>query len=167
MEGNEFNRLLHSLRTDGRAIEVLYNFYYGRIVQHLSYYYGKELSEDAAQNFFTHLFDIAENLGYINSPTAWVYKCCENIAKRKLTYESRYAPLYGEAANRAALSDEELYGDLYSEIIKLDEVSQKIVKMIYWDGYSQREIADILKLNAATIRKKHSRAIKKLKILLK
>lgn len=35
--------------------------------------------------------------------------------------------------------------------------------MIYWEGYNQKEIADILKLNPATVRKKHSRALKFLK----
>lgn len=56
----------------------------------------------------------------------------------------------------------EVYGNLYDKIKKLDEESQKIIRMHYWEGYNFSEISKILCLKAVTVRQKHNRAIKKL-----
>ena len=44
-----------------------------------------------------------------------------------------------------------------------NEEDRKIIYYIYWLGYNSNEISKILGINRATIRKRHSRIIKKLK----
>lgn len=164
MDAKEFNRHLQNLHKEEKAIEKLYNFYYRRIILFLSPKCGYSLASDVAQDFFIHLTESTSVPKYVEHPTAWVYRCCENIAKRKITYESRYVSLSQDFADKAnGLSYDELYGDIYQEIKKLDDDSQTIIRMYYWEGYNQEEIANILNIKAATVRKKHSRAIKKLK----
>lgn len=166
MEATEFNRLLKRMHSDVHSLEKLYNYYYPRIIGYLSPKYGKELAEDSAQEFFLHLIDIAANQAYIKMPTSWMYACAENAAKRRIQYESRYTNLPDDIPDKKIISKEEEFGDLYGAIKNLDEISQKIIKLYYWDGYNQYEIAELLKLKPATVRKKHSRAVKKIKKLL-
>lgn len=163
MDAREFNRLLKSIAIDKSSIEKLYMYYYPRIVLHLSNTYGKVLAEDAAQDFFIRLTYVAQKQNYINSPTSWIYTCADNIAKRKITYESRYTYLKNESAVKTEITNEEIFGELYEAVEKLDTVSQKILKLYYFEGYNQNEIADKLEIKQATIRQKHSRAIKKIK----
>lgn len=93
MEAAEFNRLLKRINKDGAAIEMLYRTYYSAIINKLSFTYGKEVAEESAQEFFLKLFEIAKTQQRVNSPTSWVYTCCENIAKRKICNESRFGRL--------------------------------------------------------------------------
>ena len=163
MTANTFNRLLHRIHKDSRAIEKIYLFYNSKIILHLSYSYGREIAEECAQEFFVKLIEIADRQAYINYPTTWVYKCCENIAKRKIQKEIITVEINDETDSRLAFIEREYFGDLYSELEKLDVQSRNILIMIYWEGYSQEEIARMLKLKPATVRKKHSRALKQLK----
>lgn len=61
------------------------------------------------------------------------------------------------------MSEQERYGDLYEELQKLDDESRSIIEKVYWEGYSQKEVADILGIKYSTVRQKHSRAVKRLK----
>lgn len=162
MEAAEFNRLLKRIKNDGTAIEKLYRAYYSAIINKLSFTYGREIAEESAQEFFLKLFEIADTQQRVNSPTSWVYTCCENIAKRKIYNESRFGRLE-ESAERSAPSEQELYGDLYGELQKLDEESRFIIEKVYWEGYSQKEVAEMTGLKHSTVRQKHARAVKRLK----
>lgn len=162
MEAAEFNRLLKRINKDGAAIEKLYRTYYCAIVNKLSFTYGREIAEESAQEFFLKLFDVAKTQGRVNSPAAWVHTCCENIARRKISKENRLLSL-DENAEKATLGNQEVYGDLYEELKNLDDGSRAIIEMVYWEGYSQKEVAEILKINYSTVRQKHSRAVKRLK----
>lgn len=166
MEAFEFNYHLKNLKANSNSIEKLYNFYYCRIIQHLGKTYGYEIAKDAAQEFFIKLINVSEKQGYVFNPTSWVYACCENIAKRKLYYESRFIPTGDIRVEEEFTCEEQLYGDLYAVMKNLDDDSQSIIKLFYWEGYNLKEISQILGIKPATIRKKHSRAIKKMKKLI-
>lgn len=161
MNESEFNRLLSSVRTSVRALEKLHGYYYGRIVYHIAQRYGKPFAEDVAQDFFLWLLK-SENLPRVKNPTTWVYLQCDSIAKRKVTYESRYA--YGEVE---IVSEEELpevlFGDVYQAMKDLDATERRIVELYYWEGYSLKEIAPKVGLEYAAVRQKHKRLLAKLK----
>lgn len=160
----EFNFLLKTLHSNSHSIEVLYNYYYSRIILHIKKKYGRVLAEDVAQEFFNGLLD-EKTFPKVAHSTAWVYSRCENIAKRKVGNESKY--LYtgeiAETAEEDTLYKEEMYGDLYYAIKQLSDVEQVIVEMYYWEGYKLKEIAKALDMQYATVKQKHKRIIKKLK----
>ncbi len=160
----EFNLLLKTLRTSERALEKLYNFYYGKIIYHIGKKYGRTFAEDIAQDFFNSLLE-KEKFGYVANPTTWVYLNCDSLAKRKVKYDSRYAysDLNQIIAEVDVLTKEELYGDLYYAIKQLDKTEQEIVDLYYWEGYKLKEIAAILNLRYDAVRQRHKRIIKKLK----
>lgn len=166
MEVLVFNHHLKNLKKSSYSLEKLYEFYYCRIIQHLKSRYGYELAKDVAQEFFINLLNVSEKQHFVTNPTAWVYACCENIAKRKVHYESRYVLTDENLSSSDFKIEEELYGDLYVVIKALDDESQKIIKLFYWEGYNLKEISHIMGIKPATIRQKHSRVIKKMKKML-
>ena len=162
----EFNYHLRNIKESDESIEKLYDFYYSRIIHHFENLYGYELSRDIAQEFFIKLITVSEKQGFVSYPTAWVYACCENIAKRKISCESKYVLSDVDSFDAKCEIEEVWTGDILYAIRQLDDVSQRILKLFYWEGYNQVEISRIIGINPATIRKKHSRAIKKIKKLL-
>lgn len=167
MDSYKFNRLLRHLIKDPYAIEELYSYYYPRIVFLIGKKYGETLAEDVAQEFFLQLIKTGEKQDYIEFPTSWVYKCAENIAKRKLSDDTKYSySNYSHlSAEVAAARNEDPIGKLFAKEI-LDTLSDReyqIIYLFYWDGYNQREIANMLNLTPSNVRQIHSRAIKKIR----
>ncbi|PPH70983.1 sigma-70 family RNA polymerase sigma factor [Rathayibacter sp. AY1D4] len=48
--------------------------------------------------------------------------------------------------------------DVRAAIAQLKPVDQEIITLVYWDGFSLAEAAEILSLRAATVRSRHARA---------
>ena len=167
MNEMEFNMLLASVRTNPRALEKIFGFYFPKIVYHIAKKYGRTLAEDVAQEFFASLL-ARDSFEHVKYPTTWVYLNCESIAKRKISYDSRYTALQddGFCGQDEEVVRQEMYGDLYQAICDLDETERRIIDMHYWEGYKLVEIADILNLPPNTIRQKHKRLLKKIKKLL-
>ena len=168
VDKKEFNIHLKKLKTSGESIEELYKYYYKRIVLHIGCKFSEDIAEDVAQEFFNNLVNAKNEYEYVEFPTAWVYKCSENIAKRKLQKENIYAELTEEIACEEVADEDmkygdELYGDLTLAIKSLDKLTQEIIKMVYVQGYSKVEVAEILNIKESTIRQKHRRGIKKIK----
>lgn len=165
MEARSFNRLLKSIKNDENSFNELYRFYARRIVYRLSLTYGRELAEDVAHDFFLKLIMPDHEYQYIDRPTSWVYACCDNIAKTKIKSEFKYVPL--DASIECPCIDDLVPPDLQSAFNELDEITCKILKLYYWEGYNLEEISEMLNIKYATVRKKHSRAKAKLKKFLK
>lgn len=162
MDKRIFNKYLQNL-DDFASFEGLYKYYFKRIVFHLSRTYGMQVAEDSAQIFFSNLKTIAVRQDYIENPTSWIYKCCENVAKRLISKENKYEEIGENVACDSQFDERELYGELYGGIKSLDEVSQKIILMYYWEGYGLYEISDLLNINYNTVKQKHRRALKKMR----
>lgn len=163
METYKFNYIIKNIHKV-KAFDALYDFFYRRIVFHLKYIYGDALAQEVAQDFFLQLIH-KENIGseYIEYPASWVYKCCENLAKKKLAKEKNERISAPELLLEYEQQFEiEVYGDLYDTIKSLEGDSQKIIRMYYWEGYNFKEISAIMHIKAGTIRQKHSRALKKI-----
>ena len=169
MTPSEFNRLLSRIKKDEKALEKIYDFYYPRIILHIKTKYKDISGEDVAQEFFLNLIN-TRKFNYILKPSLWVYTSCDNIAKKYLI-ESVAADLeYIQVEdNSIAIIEETIIDENIKKIFKIlkDDVSKKIFYMYYWQGYNLREIAELLDINASTIKQKHTRGIKKIKEKLK
>lgn len=168
MTSREFNRHLNRITTDEKSLERIYDYYYGRIILHIesNFSRGENFASDVAQEFFLYLVN-GKPKPHVDFPTAWVYKCCNNIALKILKSQDVFAELNENALVETSVPLEtSVYGEFETLIKDLDETTQKIIKLLYIDDYSLKEIAKILGLRYGTVRQKHSRAIKKLKNLL-
>lgn len=165
MDSKEFNKLLKIITTDEKALETLYNYYYKRIIYHFHNNYGRELAEDAAQNFFINLLKKTNEYSYISYPTSWVYKCCQNILNRLIRKENNFIELNETIAATENFEFDyiTIFADLYESIEHVDDISKKIIVLFHWEGYSLKEIASILELKYPTVRQKYRRALIKCK----
>ena len=163
MNENKFNKLIKRIR-NARAFNVLYNFYYSRIVNHIYFKFrNKDLGEEVAQEFFAKL--LRRKVDYIRNPTSWVYTVCDNIAKDFLTAEKEYNLAYTERETLTpdAAFEKLIYGEYKEKLDSLEEETRKIVVMYSYEGYSLKEISEITGINYSTVRQKYSRGLKKLK----
>ena len=163
MDSKRFNRLLKTLKKRSRSFDVLYEYYLYRIVYHITRYVGSDrVAEDVAHEFFTQL--LASDKTYeVEYPTTWVYRVCERIAVRMLKREDKefdlpdttetdcFAHIVLESEVRDALND------------RLDPQAREIVYLRYWEGYTLKEIADMMKLEYENAKKICQRAMKTLK----
>ncbi len=163
MDSKRFNRLLKTLKKRSRSFDVLYEYYLHRIVYHITRYVGSDrVAEDVAHEFFTQL--LASDKTYeVEYPTTWVYRVCERIAVRMLKREDKefdlpdttetdcFAHIVLESEVRDALND------------RLDPQAREIVYLRYWEGYTLKEIADMMKLEYENAKKICQRAMKTLK----
>jgi len=106
---------------------------------------------------------------------SWIFTILSNICKKRLKKASR-ENTYLENMNsekeiyektRMEESDYGLALDVRNAFFILSEEEQLIVGLSVFGGYNSSEIADMLKLNANTVRSKRSRALSKMECILK
>ncbi len=163
MEAYIFNALLDKIHNDPDALKALYSYYYSRIILHLQKQFNHYIAEEAAQQFFLQLMTNNKEYPYIQYPTSWVYTCCNNIAKRLISKDSRNFPLIDTMPDKEMISIEEIFGDLYYLVSQQDSIAQEILKLHFIEGYNLKEIANMLNISYANIRQKYSRTLKKMK----
>lgn len=162
----KFNNLIKKIHKDENAFCTIYDFYYKRLVGVLSKKYNREIVEDCVQEFFYSLVKNHIDHGYIKNPTSWMFVCCINLIKTKLRQDTRYEHVIAMLPTTEEFLKEESNSELFFAIQQLDKRSQDIIVYYYFYGYSLREIADILNVNYALVRKAHTRILKKLKKFL-
>lgn len=167
MEKRRFNRLLKKIKRDEKAFDAIYDFYYKRIVYHLSRNYGKELAEDIAHEFFLKLIKNNKEYNKIEKPTSWVYRCCENLAKTAIKKKSYNMPIEDNAVKSNFDFANIRNAEIRETISALDEISKKIVYLHYWEGYAFSEVAEIVGLSYDAVRQRHKRLKKYLSKVLK
>lgn len=163
MNKREFRKLILRINQDERAFEKFYNYYFGKLVYPLRIKYGKTLAEDAVQEFFLKLIKNPQLASDVEYPNAWMFTCCENIAKRKIAKESKYALTPYEPQEKVVFPIKVEYIDLYERINELSEEERELIYKLYWKDYSQEEVAKEMGIKSGTLRQRHSRILKKLK----
>lgn len=167
MNAFRFNSLLRKLNNDTGAFEQIYSEYYPVVVLHIQRCYGNlVVAEDIAQDLFLKLLNITPN-DTIKYPTAWLFKLAENIAVDEIRKHTCEAPLKDIVPAPFNIDVLIQNADLKTYFLSLDETSQKILYMFYWEGYSFKEIAIELNLKYSSLRVKVFRAYSKLKNKMK
>lgn len=62
--------------------------------------------------------------------------------------------------------DDSLTTEVRTLIDRLDDVDQEIIRLVYWDGFTLIQAAEILDMRPATVRSRHARARAKLRTWL-
>ncbi len=163
MNANKFNKLFRKLNTDVKAFEQLYNEFYPKIVFHLRRCFGNQISaEEIAQELFLKLLKL-EQKETINNPTAWLFTLAENLAKNTLDKIYFDLPLHPTFPAPFDIDSLILSEDMKKYLSALDKTSQTILYMHFWEGYSFKEISDVLGIEYVNLRKRVSRAYAELK----
>lgn len=160
MNVSEFNRCLKNASTDCDSFDKLYTYFFKRIVFHLQKF-GQTIAEDATQDFFTNIRVHLGEYTYIDNPTAWIYKCADNVALKLLDKDKRYAESF--SLEEPAADAEDLYGDLYSAIKTLNVTERTLITLRYWKGYTLKYAAKILSIDYNRSKQVFARALQKIK----
>lgn len=161
MNTSRFNYLIKNLSKSESLFSELYSYYYPKIRIHLyRKFRNKQLSEDIAQDFFIKIFDM-EIEEPIETPTAWVFRVCDNLAKNQLIKQKNECPL-SDVTVAAAVDDYErfLYGGYIDLLNRLDAETRELIIKHVFEGYSWRELAREMNVSYAAIRKRYSRGLK-------
>lgn len=112
-----------------------------------------EDAEDAVQDAFLKLIQKKPHFKSSEHEKAWLLRVTINISKNMLKSASR---------NNLPVTEEILFSDEKSELItvvmSLPERYRTVIHLYYYEGYSIKETAAILKLPAATVGTRLARA---------
>ena len=148
--------------TAGRLSELF--ALYGDDVYRFAYSFTRHAAdaEDVCQSVFCRLAEGRTELEP-GKEKAWLLACTANACKNRFRFLKRWASLPLEAAadvpdgtNRAVLE----------AVLSLPEKYRAPVHLYYYEGYSQKEIADILGLSLTAVQTRMQRARAMLKEVL-
>lgn len=167
MNAQKFNDLLKRMKYDKNAVEEFYNAFYLSIKAHVQYRFGKLVNpEDMAHDVFMKLYTM-ETPSYVEAPAKWLGKFTDNFVIDKIRVSHPELELLESHPSDFDLEKTIVKFDLKNAISRLDQVSQKIIYLNYWERYSLKEVAVILKMSYGNVRQIASRAYKELRPYLK
>ena len=122
---------------------------------------NKDDAEDAVQEAFMKLIYKEPTFNDETHEKAWLLRVTINISKNMLKSSYRRSDLYDEPQYTESSTDEVL-----PYVLKLNERYRTVIHLYYYEDYSIKEIASILKIPAATVGTRLARGKKLLKNML-
>lgn len=160
-------------RKDKEAFAKLYLKHFDSIYRYIFFRVGqdRELAEDLTQDVFYKAWEKIHSLGKkgINI-RAWIFRIAHNLvidhyrSDKSNVRLKEYLPDDKDTYKEALKIIEK--DELIKAIDKLSDVQKEIVIMKFIEGFSNKEISQVLKKKEDAIRAIQSRAFKNLKILL-
>ena len=119
-------------------------------------------ADDIVQEALFRLLERSEPFENEAHVKYWLIRVTLNLCKNALRSPwRRLAPL--EAAEEVPVFDRPEQGELYAEVMALPEKYRTVLYLFYYEGYSVREIAEILSIRVTAVTSRLSRARQKLK----
>ena len=149
---------------DTEAFAGLYRMYYADLYRFALYTLrNPDDAEDAVSETVIDAFSSIRKLRSEESFKAWIFKILSTKCKRQLGRHKDLSEefLFEQADETAAGSLDELI-DLRNAFFRLNDEERLIISMHVFAGYTNQEIAKVLRKNANTVRSKENRALKKL-----
>lgn len=134
--------------------EPIYRFVYFKVSR-------REIAEDLASEVFLKSWNYCKDNKVENS-RALFYKIARNTI---INYYKKHKPLSLEPDFDIGTEDKNLL-DIQKAISKLSENYREIVSLYYIEGFSHKEIAEILNKSESNIKTTAHRGLKKLKELV-
>jgi len=114
-----------------------------------------EIAKDAVQETFIRIYHHRDHYDPNKSFEPWFYRILINECNRLLKKESKLLKLnqpLSEKEYQLSTSVEEDYSDLYQVLQALKDLYRIPIILKYLQGFSEKEIATILKLNRNTVK---------------
>ena len=128
-----------------------------------SYVRNGENAEDICQNTFVKLLGYRGEFGSPENCKAWLIRVTINLSKNLL--RSRRSIQLEELDEGIPSLEREEYG-LLETVMSLPPKYRAVIHLYYYEGYSVKEIADIIGVTTSTVTTRLSRARERLKEML-
>lgn len=125
---------------------------------------------DAIGEAVTNAFEKLHTLKNDEYARTWLVRILINECYSLKRYAQRFA--YSDDGEELEVADEQAtahedYSELYESIGKLSSKNRLVIVLYYLEGYSVREISQILRIRESAVRKRMARARNELKELLR
>lgn len=170
--------LVEAAQQDPDQFVHLYDKYFDQIYRYISRRVSgnRDIAHDITSQTFLDAFSHLKSFKWQGFPfSSWLYKIAHNnvIKWYRKDGKQNYVPIenaYDISDSKPDQSEQlntQLDGDLIQQILsKLDEDEQEIIRLKFFEGVSNIEIAEIMDLSITNIGVKVFRALKKAKSLI-
>lgn len=143
---------------------------YGNSVLHIAYTYLKNMSdaEDIMQDVFLKIINKVPKFNDETHEKAWIMRTSINMCKNKINLFWNKNRISSD--NLEYVSYNENFGDdstVIDAVLSLPQNYRIVIYLYYYEGYSTKEIAELINKSDSTVRSSLLRARLKLKDLLK
>lgn len=122
---------------------------------------------DAAQETFVRLINYGKSFRSEEHEKAWLIRTAVNYCKDVLKSSRRKNEICLESGKPIEAENvAEEYTDVYETMMGLPEKYRVILYLYYYEGYSLKEIAALVKTNASTLRSRFAKAKELMKVYL-
>jgi len=139
---------------------------------------NKETAEDVTQDVFLKVYQAADRLQSDRSPKPWLttitYNTCRDAARRSAArpeYQENGRLIGGRSGDGSTPEEELLRKERQSiteqALLELDEESRAVIILHDFCDTPHEEIAEVMGLNHAAVRKRYSRALKRMAEIIK
>ncbi|MGN6492286.1 MAG: RNA polymerase sigma-70 factor [Agriterribacter sp.] len=160
-----------------KAYEQLYKLLYGRLVHFSAAIAGSfQLAEEIVSDVFIMLWQKREQLGSVNNPAVYIYVCTRNFSLNALS-QRRSQSIPFENLDKDALAimpdiEERLVSREVATIIEkavreLPGRCQLIFRLVKSDGFSYKEVAELLGISPKTVDAQLAIAVKKITLAIR
>ena len=167
----ELEIVIQKLRSgDEKFYKSVFYEYYPLLTYFANKYVNDlEVAKEIVQEFFVRLYEKRFSLNIDTSFKSYLYKSvynsCINYLNQIAVREQHHRQIRNTTYERSVFSEDdinmvELEKKIYSEIEKLPAQCRRIFKMNRFDGLSNGEIAEKLKLSKRTIETQISKALR-------
>ena len=119
-------------------------------------------ADDIVQETLLRLLERPEPFENEAHAKYWLIRVALNLCKNVLRSPwRRHSPL--EAADAVPTFDRPEQGELYEEVMALPEKYRTVLYLFYYEGYTVKEIAELLGIRVTAVTSRLSRARQKLK----
>lgn len=140
---------------------------YGDMLFRYAYVYLKERegAEDIVQEVLVRYLKTAPVFESLEHEKAWLLRVTSNLCKNQIAYNRLRT---GEELREELIAREcEDYSVVWDAVSDLPDKYRRVIHLYYQEGYSSREIAEILGQRESTVRSLLRRGRQKLKAVLK
>ena len=122
---------------------------------------NKQDAEDALSETIVRAYEKRGILRDENKFKAWIMTILVNVSKNMLKRNSRLQLMEDVSAMEEAIQENQ--NDVWSWVMELGELHRRIIILFYYEGFSTKEIAKIMKVPEGTVKSRLSRARQQLK----
>lgn len=143
------------------AFVELYKLYYTKLYRYAAYTLrGVQDAEDAVSETMVDAYEGIKKLKNPDVFGTWIFRILSNKCKAKM--RDYYVAADEEVPEEAANVDMTLNLSVKEMFLKLPKKERMVVALSVFAGYDSKEIGDILKMNASTVRSIRKRTLEKM-----